>query len=107
MFTDSDAAMKAAIAQVFYTTIHLLCIFHLWKNFYAHIMPLIRYSNMEDRQRVTKMFWRLAKDSDDDMTKTFDAEFVKMSNEIMVLGKKSGISEVSSFLHYLRILYLY
>ena len=39
-----------------------------------------------------------AKDSDDAMTKTFDVEFGKMSNEIMVLGKKSGIGEVSIFL---------
>ena len=72
MFTDSDAAMKAAIAEVFLQIIHLLCIFHIWKNFYAHIMPFIRYANMEDRQRLNKTFWRLAKDSDDAMTKTFD-----------------------------------
>ena len=61
-------------------------------------MSLIRYANMEDRQRLNKTFWRLAKDSDDAMTKTFDVEFGKMSNEIMVLGKKSGIGEVSIFL---------
>ena len=77
MFTDSDAAMKAAIAEVFLQTIHLLCIFHIWKNFYAHVMPLIRYAIMEDRQRLNKTFWRLAKDSDDAMTKTFDVEFGK------------------------------
>ena len=77
MFTDSDAAMKAAIAEVFLQTIHLLCIFHIWKNFYAHVMPLIRYAIMEDRQRLNKTFLTLAKDSDDAMTKTFDVEFGK------------------------------
>jgi transposase-like protein len=36
-FTDSDAAMAAAIQEAWPNTVHLLCTFHLFKNFHEHI----------------------------------------------------------------------
>jgi hypothetical protein len=39
-FTDSDIAMAPAITLAWPGTVHLLCTFHLFKNFYEHIHPL-------------------------------------------------------------------
>ena len=39
-FTDSDIAMAIAVRSTWPDTIHLLCTFHIWKNFYKHIHPL-------------------------------------------------------------------
>jgi hypothetical protein len=40
IFTDSDPAMALALAAVWPETVHLLCTFHIWKNFWQHIHPL-------------------------------------------------------------------
>ena len=40
VFTDSDRAMALAVKNVWANTIHLLCTFHIWKNYWEHIRPL-------------------------------------------------------------------
>jgi MULE transposase domain len=42
IFTDSDPAMALAIKTTWPSTTHLLCIFHLWKNFFEHISGLFK-----------------------------------------------------------------
>ena len=87
--------MKVAISKIFEETTHLLCIFHIWKNFYSNVMPLLRNSSGCERMEVSNDFWRLAKDPDESMAKEFDGLFEKMSNKILNLSKQAGVSEVS------------
>ena len=96
MFTDSDAAMIVSIAEVFQATIHLLCIFHIWKNFYSNIMPLLKMSSADVRSRIANKFWRIAKDSDTQMIDEFDNSFDSMSKDILKNGKEGNISQVST-----------
>jgi hypothetical protein len=73
-FTDSDPAMALSIAKTWPEVIHLLCTFHIWKNFYLHIHPLFN-GNAEAWKQVAKMFWRLCKASDSSGRATFDQDF--------------------------------
>jgi MULE transposase domain len=74
IFTDSDAAMALAINEIWPSTTHLLCIFHLWKNFFEHISGL--FKGQQDKWReVANTFWRLAKTSESSLQHTFDSDF--------------------------------
>lgn len=61
IFTDGDEAMANAIRNHWTTTIHLLCTFHLYKNFYKHIKPLLSHENFK---KAAQMWWRLCKHTD-------------------------------------------
>ena len=37
IFTDQDLAMGQALTMEWPNTVHVLCLFHIWKNFYKHI----------------------------------------------------------------------
>ena len=74
IFTDSDTAMASAIAKMWPDAIHLLCTFHIWKNFYMNIHPLF-VNNYEGWKAVARMFWRLCKNSDLKFRDTFDDDF--------------------------------
>lgn len=63
LFTDSDQAMANAKEQEWPETTHLLCVFHIWKNFYTHIHPLFMYRNHEWKA-VCNMWWKLCKNTD-------------------------------------------
>lgn len=74
LFTDSDAAMAAATKAVWPNTSHLLCTFHLWKNFWRHIRHF--FVGKEDAWRtVADMWWRLCKNSDEGEQVCFDDKF--------------------------------
>ena len=68
IFTDSDKAIANAVEklcdpeQPWEGLEHLLCVFHISKNFYSHLKPL--FPTSEAWHRVNSMFWRIAKDSD-------------------------------------------
>jgi len=100
IFTDSDASMIASIRDVFPSSIHLLCVFHIWKNFYQHIMPLLKMSASEDRKKIANKFWKLAKDSDIQMIDEFEICFQSMSNYILEKAKEGNISQVRQFFSY-------
>jgi MULE transposase domain len=74
IFTDSDAAMALAINTTWPSTTHLLCIFHLWKNFFEHISGLFK-GQREIWREVANMFWRLAKTSETSLQGSFDTDF--------------------------------
>ena len=65
VITDGAQAIEAAILSLatsgsyFESTMHLLCVFHLSKNFWQHIHPLFVSHPAEWRQ-VHNMFWRVA-----------------------------------------------
>ena len=70
-FTDMGAAMKVSFTLIWPLTLHFLCIFHIWKSFYIHIIPLLRNGTKVERRSVTTSFWNLAKESDIENLKTF------------------------------------
>ena len=69
LFSDSLAAnlsafrMFSVAEEPWESVVHLLCIFHIDKNFYQHVRPLFA-SNKTNWGVVHNMFWRLAKDGD-------------------------------------------
>lgn len=89
IFTDSDPAMAIAIKVTWPMTIHLLCIFHLWKNFYEHIGTLLK-GKKDMWQEVATIFWKLAKTSDIALRQRFDNDFALITDKIAtVLGDLS------------------
>jgi hypothetical protein len=77
LFTDSDPAMALAQKNVWPLTTHLLCTFHIWKNFWQHIRPLFLTDNAAWRE-VADMWWKLCKSSDVSEQATFDDKFDKL-----------------------------
>jgi hypothetical protein len=74
VFTDSDAAMSAAIKVAWPNTTHLLCTFHLWKNFWEHIRPLF-VGKDNDFWTIADCWWKLCKTSDEAEQLCFDKKF--------------------------------
>jgi hypothetical protein len=71
-FTDGDTKMAAAIEKEWLGTVHLLCSWHLWKNFWKHIRNLFSKGKEKEWSKVAKMWWRLCKTSDESMQEEFD-----------------------------------
>jgi len=88
VFTDSDGAMAAAISSTWANTTHLLCSFHLWKNFYEHIHPLFT-GDHENWKEVSSMWWFLAKQTDMSCKYMFDSCFAVLVNFVEIHGKTS------------------
>ena len=78
IFTDSDHAMKAAIASVFPTAQHLLCIWHLSKNMVTHIKAACG-SNTGLWRRMQDLWWAIAQQSDTQARETFDTDWARLS----------------------------
>lgn len=68
IFTDSGAGLAKAILTFtdidmpWCGTVHFLCIYHVYKNFYSHIRPLFN-GNEEKWKVVHQLFWSLGKKS--------------------------------------------
>jgi MULE transposase domain len=75
LFTDQDIAMGRAIATVWSITIHLLCTFHIWKNFWKHIKPLFGENRTVEWREVAKHWWKLCKNSDTTAITSFDSDW--------------------------------
>jgi len=71
IFTDGDAAMKAAIISVFPESKHLLCIFHLSLNLSKHFRGLLgaRY------REFSRRFWIICLETEVSSRESFDAEW--------------------------------
>lgn len=67
--------MESAIKETWPTdTIHLLCTYHLWKNFYKHIHPLFK-GKADGWKAVAGKWWKIVKDSDEAGKLDFDARW--------------------------------
>ncbi|KAJ1446262.1 hypothetical protein M885DRAFT_577925 [Pelagophyceae sp. CCMP2097] len=62
---------------------HLLCVYHIWKNFYAHIKPVC--VDGVTFQKCARLFWRAAKDTDSSSLQSFEGEW----DELVAARKKS------------------
>ena len=76
IFTDGDAAMKAAILSVFPDSKHLLCIFHLSLNLSKHFRGLLgaRYRDFSRR------FWIICLETEMSSRESFDSEWASFTS---------------------------
>lgn len=81
IFTDSDPAMKAAIAVVFPNAQHLLCIWHLSKNLFKNVRPACG-SDDELWHRILSGWWRIVKQSDESSRASFDTEWAALATAL-------------------------
>ena len=102
-FSDSDHAIGAAVSIVWTSTVHLLCVFHIFKKKFENVSPLLRGCGGEDRQIVFRFFWKLAKESDEYFQKEFNREFDVMSSNIIEIAENNNINDVSYVEYFLFI----
>lgn len=82
IFTDGDVGMRTAIATTFgQSTAHLLCIYHIYTNFFKHIRKLFGADKSGWRSAVS-MFWTIAKKSDLRSRSAFDGEFAELVSAV-------------------------
>ncbi|NJL17739.1 MAG: hypothetical protein HC938_11620 [Nitrospira sp.] len=94
IFTDSDKAMANAIKAEWPTTKHLLCTWHLYKNFYEHFRSLFAGKNNKVKwNEVCDIFWQLCKLSDVTGQLTFDSRMKVLSSAILPHIELSDRSE--------------
>jgi hypothetical protein len=74
LFTDSDKGMSAALRATWRDVMHLLCTWHLFKNFYENIRPFFVNKATEWHQ-LARFWWALCKDSDVSTRASFDASW--------------------------------
>ena len=91
LYTDSDAAMAAATKAAWPKTVHLLCTFHLWKNFWEHIRPLFYSKGGDDNswRTIGDLWWRLCKTSDEGERACFDEKF----NTLVTMVKEHAVAK--------------
>ena len=94
-FTDGDVAMARAIADLqsrpwWDVVKHMLCVFHLFKNFYEYLHPLF-VSQPEEWKNANSKFWALAKESDSEKKELFEEEFQELFDIVKEAG--SGTPE--------------
>ena len=98
-FTDGCLRMDRAIRnrQVdggwLQHTTHLLCVFHLSKNFHKHLRPLFG-ADKEEWKRCLNLFWRIAKDTDHRRQGDFDADFKEIEDMIQARAGASDQPQV-------------
>ena len=91
IFTDSGAALLAGIQRMLLkssgweSSTHLLCLFHVHKNFYEHIRPILA-GNHDKWLEANDVFWRLGKDSEFG-TLNFDDYFDRLRTLINEHGR--------------------
>ena len=84
LLTDGAGSIEAAVkacaspGDILEHCTHLLCVFHIWKNFYQHIHPIL-VGKQDVWRQVCHMFWRLAKTSD--VTFANSSEFEQLTSD--------------------------
>ena len=102
-FSDEAASIAAAFVRMrdsglWSSTVHLLCIFHLSKNFFKHLRA--HFGEWEDWRTLNSWFWMLAKYSDD----RFDEEAEWQSLMEFVQSRGTG-DKLEQALQWLERLY--
>jgi hypothetical protein len=88
--TDSCQKMNVAIKQQFPApaTVHLLCVWHISKNFFTNMKPII---SKGDFTVAIRKFWKLAKKTDARSCDSFDSEFVDLVEFIERSARNLGM----------------
>ena len=95
IFTDQDLAMKSARAAVWPNTIHFLCTFHLWKNFYEHVHGLF-VSKPAAWTKAASAFWQVAKETDVRSQTEFDTNWNALRDYVATEGQGSAAKMASA-----------
>jgi hypothetical protein len=90
VFTDSDKSMEAALATTWKQSTHLLCTYHLWKNFHKHIRNVIQDEG--HWRTISNRWWRLCKESDRAMQDEFSDQWTELVGLI-----EGGATSVEAF----------
>ena len=89
IFTDSDKQMARAIQNSFPSSTHLLCTFHLYKNFFKKVRPVF-LGKKNDWNEFSNMWWKLCKLSDLEGLNCFDNNWSKFMNFYDTFSNKSN-----------------
>ena len=83
LFTDGDKAMAKALKSTWPRVAHLLCTYHLWKNFHQHIKPLFTGKGSQAHWRVvSKKWWAICKNSDERDCEKFSGSWKELTDYI-------------------------
>jgi hypothetical protein len=63
--------------------VHLLCTFHIWKNFWKHIKPLFGDKKTAEWNEAAKRYWKICKNSDESAMTSFAKDFDDLVNYII------------------------
>ena len=89
IFTDGDEQMKDAIIAVYLTlTIHLRCVWHIWKNFFQKFKSCF---SADKWNVVSNKFWKIAKTSDIAYCDIIETDW----NEMIQFMKGNAACEIS------------
>ena len=87
VFTDHDSAIEIAFETLsafecdpWHGTTHCLCVFHISKNFSRHLKPL--FANNAEWHRANGLFWRIAKESDEQSIARWDEEWHELIHHV-------------------------
>jgi hypothetical protein len=90
IFTDGDVGMALAIVEVWGSrTVHLLCLYHIYTNLFAHMRKLFGANKAAWRTFISK-FWAIATQSDIRTRGNFPAEwqeFTRLALETEACGE--------------------
>jgi hypothetical protein len=75
--------MAKAIAEIWPSAVHLLCIFHLYKNFYEHVRKHFGKKS-EQWIAIASMWWKLCLNSDSSLQETFYYDWDTLANYILL-----------------------
>jgi hypothetical protein len=75
IITDSCSKIEIGIRFQLSESTHLLCAWHIYKNFFEHIHSLVSH---EDWSIINKTFWILTKETDERKQYTFDTEYAAL-----------------------------
>jgi len=95
LITDGDVAMAAAFAVAsqrggkMFGTIHLFCVFHLFKNFYKHLHPFFQHHKQEWHQAASR-WWRVCLETDVRSQMSFGREWASLEDLIQQMWAKTG-----------------
>jgi hypothetical protein len=87
-FTDGDSSIEIAVTNLIlsgiWTVEHQLCIFHVSKNMYQHLRPLVH--DVKAWKKLHNLFWKIAKDSDDRSRIRFAQEWADFADALREVG---------------------
>jgi hypothetical protein len=87
-FTDGDSSIEIAVTNLIlsgiWTVEHQLCIFHVSKNIYQHLRPLVH--DVQAWKKLHNLFWKIAKDSDDRSRIRFAQEWADFADALREVG---------------------
>ena len=106
IFTDGDPKIAQAVGNLtaspilvigcevanppWQGTLHFLCVYHLSQNFFEHIRKLFG-SDLEGWRTAMGLFWKIAKDSDEQAQSTFDEDWKVLSDLVSGTGDSPGL----------------